>query len=284
MSVVLRVAYDGTDFHGFARQRSRPDGRPLPTVQGALEEALAGLYGAPILTRGASRTDAGVHARGQVVAFDPPFAIPARGLLLGLAGRLPATVVATSAWEEAGADGGPLEPRRHNLGKRYQYVIRCAGLRDPLGQRFEWHRARRLDLAAMRAAAERLVGERDFASFRAAACQATTTVRRIHAVTVAGVADGERLGDPELVAGGPCDRVVVDVDGQAFLHNMVRIIVGTLVEVGDGRRPPAWIDEVLAARDRRRAGITAPAHGLTLLEVRWPRPAADEPDPRGSVG
>ena len=271
MSVVLRLAYDGTDFHGFARQRSRPDGRPLPTVQGALEGALAGLYGAPIVTRGASRTDAGVHARGQVVAFDPPFSIPARGLLLGLAARLPATVVATSAWEEAGPDGGPLEPRHHNLGKRYRYVVRCAGLRDPLRQRFEWHRPRRLDLAAMRDAAARLVGEHDFASFRAAACQAKTTIRQIDAVTVTAADDGERLGDPALVDGGPCDRVIIDVHGQAFLHNMVRIIAGTLVEIGDGRRAPAAIDAALAARERRSAGITAPAQGLTLLEVRWPR-------------
>ena len=184
---------------------------------------------------------------------------------------MPPTIVALSAWEEAAADGGPIEPRRHNLGKRYRYVVRCAGLRDPLRQRFEWHRPRRLDLAAMRDAAARLVGEHDFASFRAAACQAKTTIRQIDAVTVTAADDGERLGDPALVDGGPCDRVIIDVHGQAFLHNMVRIIAGTLVEIGDGRRAPAAIDAALAARERRSAGITAPAQGLTLLEVRWPR-------------
>ncbi|MCA9637900.1 MAG: hypothetical protein KC420_17855, partial [Myxococcales bacterium] len=263
MSVVLRVAYDGSAFHGFARQRPRPDGRPLPTVQGALEEALAALYHAPIEVRGASRTDAGVHARGQIAAFDPPFAIPPRGLLLGLAGRLPPTIVALSAWEEAAADGGPIEPRRHNLGKRYQYVIRTSTLRDPLAVAREWHVPRALDLAAMRGAAARMIGEHDFAAFRAAACQAATTIRRIEAITIRGEA-GELgvAGDPSVIASAPPGRIVVDVEGQAFLHNMVRIIVGTLVEVVLGRPPPAAIEPALPSGDRRHAGPTAPAAGL----------------------
>lgn len=272
MSVVLRVAYDGAAFHGFARQRPRPDGRPLRTIQGALEAALSELYRQPIEVRGASRTDAGVHARGQIVAFDPPFAIPPRGLVLGLAGKLPDDLIVTSAWEEVPADGGRVEPRQRNLGKHYRYVIRSATLRDPDTIGREWHLPRRpLDLDAMRDGAARLIGELDFAAFRAAACQAPTTIRRITAITITGEPVGLGIGgDPAVIEATPAGRVIIDVEGKSFLHNMVRIIVGTLVKVGTGRRPPSWVDELLTGRDRHLAGVTAPAHALTLVEVRWP--------------
>lgn len=276
MSVVLRVAYDGSRFHGFARQNPLPSGRPMPTIQGALEDALEILYGRPVRVRGASRTDAGVHARGQLVAFEPPFAIPMRGLVLGLAGRLPKAILVTSAWEEQRPDGRPLDPRRGNLGKSYRYVIRCATLRDPMRRAFEWHLPRHFDLGAMREAAAMLVGEHDFESFRAAACQAPTSVRTLNAITITGEGEGDRegiAGDPQVFDRiRPLSRVIVDVDGHAFLHNMVRIIVGSLVEVGDGRRSPGWIASLLEARDRTIAGMTAPAQGLTLVEVRWRRP------------
>ncbi len=271
MSVVLRVTYDGGDFHGFARQHSRPDGRPLPTIQGALEDALAILYGQYVKVRGASRTDSGVHAQGQLVAFEPPFAIPMRGLVLGLAGRLPRAIVVTSAWQEFTLDGRPLDPRRRNQGKRYRYVIRCATLRDPMTRRFEWHLPRTFDLEAMRAAAALMVGEHDFASFRAAACQAPTSVRRINSITITGEAEPlQPWGDPKVFTRHrEFARITIDIDGQAFLHNMVRIMVGSLVEVGDGRRRPEWIGSLLDARDRTISGITAPAQGLTLVEVCW---------------
>ncbi len=273
MSVVLRVTYDGSDFHGFARQHSRPDGRPLPTIQGALEDALAILYGQHVTVRGASRTDSGVHAEGQLVAFEPPFAIPMRGLVLGLAGRLPRAIVVTSAWQEFTLDGRPLDPRRRNQGKRYRYVIRCATLRDPMTRRFEWHLPRAFDLGAMRAAAELMVGEHDFAAFRAAACQAPTSVRRINSITItAEPAEPQPWGDPNVFTRHrEFARLTIDIDGQAFLHNMVRIMVGSLVEVGDGRRQPEWIRSLIDARDRTISGITAPAQGLTLVEVRWHR-------------
>lgn len=270
MSVLLRVAYDGADFHGFARQPARADGRPVRTVQGALEAAISDLYRAPIQVRGASRTDAGVHAAGQIIAFEAPVAIPARGVVLGLRSRLPADVAVLSAWEEAGEGGAPVEPRHHNLGKHYRYCIRCAAAPDPARVRYEWQLGRDLDVAAMADAGARLRGEHDFAGFRAAACQATTTIRRLHAVEVAGeAARPATTGDPELLGRGAHERVIVDVHGEAFLHNMVRIIVGTLVEVGLGRRPPASIERALERGDRRLAGPTAPAAGLTLVEVRW---------------
>jgi tRNA pseudouridine38-40 synthase len=265
VSIALRIAYDGTDFHGFARH---PE---LRTVQGEIEAALARLYKTPVQVRGASRTDAGVHALGQLVAFDPPFAIPLDGLLSALAGELRSDVSASAAWEQAGVDGGRLEPRFHNDGKHYRYRIRNARARNPLSARYEWHVRRALDVDAMRAAASDLVGTHDFAGFRAANCQAFTTVRR---VTRVEVKDHAPTAEPPPDA-GPLEQrariVDIEVEGDAFLKNMVRIMAGTLVEVGLGKRPAASIPDLIRRRDRREAGATAPAHGLVLVEVKWTR-------------
>jgi tRNA pseudouridine38-40 synthase len=271
MTTLLRLGYDGTEFHGFARQLDAGDAaRSVRTVQGELEAALAKLYKQEIRTRGASRTDAGVHARGQVVGFDPPFVIPPRGLLLGLAAGLPRDLIASAAWvvEET------LDPRFVNEGKHYRYRIRLTSLREPLSARFEWHLPRRVDVEAMRAAAARLVGEHDFAGFRATDCQAKSTVRRVrsielHTQTVAEL--DPLVGDPGRVDPAEAIAVIeIDVRGDAFLKNMVRIITGTLVAVGRGQFGPERIDEVLRSGDRTRAGSTAPAQGLTLMEVFWP--------------
>lgn len=282
MAMLLRLAYDGTKFHGFARQT--PFGSPRPqrgspgcvrTVQGELEAALAQLYKQPIITRGASRTDAGVHAYGQIVAFDPPLAIPARGLLLGLAAALPDDLIASAAWSvEDPADGRPLNPRFHNLGKHYRYRIRSTQLREPMSSRFEWHIPRPLDIERMREAAPRLIGRHDFAGFRAVDCQAQRTVRRVRSIDLEVrslaeldpmAADIGRVDEPHAPA-----TIQIDVRGDAFLKNMVRIMVGTIVEIGRGRFGAERIDEVLRDGDRARAGQTAPAHGLTLMEVLWP--------------
>lgn len=283
MSTLLRVAYDGAGFHGFARQPAGPLG-PVRTVQGELEQALAVLYKQPVAARGASRTDAGVHAHGQLVAFEAPLPIPARGLARGLNGRLPPDLAVLAAWEEASADGGPVDVRRGNAGKHYRYRIRCTEARDPLAVRFQWQLRRRLDPAAMQRAARSFVGTHDFAGFRGSGCQAKTTERTVDEVTVRWGADpqGPRLDrgrlDPEEQHGGAPGRgpdvVEIDVHGRAFLFNMVRIMVGTLVEVGLGRRPETSIAELLARPDRRRAGTTAPACGLVLMEVRWPGSSA----------
>jgi tRNA pseudouridine38-40 synthase len=280
MAMLLRLAYDGTDFHGFARQAPFGSPRPQPgspgsarvrTVQSELEAALARLYKQPILTRGASRTDAGVHAHGQIVAFDPPLAIPPRGLLLGLAAALPEDLIANAAWP---VDGESLNPRFHNLGKHYSYRIRTTQLREPISARFEWHIPRPLDVERMREAAPALIGAHDFAGFRAADCQAQRTVRRIQSIdlqvrTLAELdpmaADTGRLDEPHAPA-----VIEIDVRGDAFLKNMVRIMVGTLVAIGHGRFGVERIDELLREGDRARAGQTAPAHGLTLVEVLWP--------------
>lgn len=272
MTVLVRLAYDGTDFHGFARQPGGGLERPLRTVQGELEAALAGLYQAPVRTRGASRTDAGVHALGQIVGFEAPLRIPARGVLLGLLGKLPRDIGVLAVWEATLADGGPVDPRFWNRGKVYRYRIRTGARRLPQTARGEWHlQRRRLDVAAMQAAARHFVGEHDFAGFRAAGCQAQTTVRRVLATLVRGRAvDDEVAADPPCLDDDPAAIVEVEVRGEAFLQNMVRIMVGTLVEVGLGRRPPDWVAELLARPDRRRSGATAPPEGLTLVEVLWP--------------
>lgn len=268
MAMLLRVAYDGTDFHGFARQAG------IRTVQGVLEDALAIIYKQPIVTRGASRTDAGVHARGQVVAFDPPFEIPSRGLLLGLAAALPADMIASAAWTVADPDGEPLNPRFHNLGKHYRYRIRATKLRDPISARIEWHLPRPLDIGRMREAAPKLIGEHNFAAFRAVDCQARHTVRCVRAIELSVrslaeldplAAETGRIDEPDAPA-----VIELDVRGDAFLKNMVRIMVGTLVAIGRGQFGPERIDELLKDGDRTRAGQTAPAHGLTLVEVLWP--------------
>lgn len=267
MSIVLRVAYDGTDFHGFARQPG------VRTVQGVLEHALARIYKSPVLVRGASRTDAGVHARGQVVAFDPPFEIPLDGIAKGVGAALPRDLVVAAAWSQGGRDGGPLQPRRHNLGKHYRYRIRTGHLPDPFADRWCWHHPRRLNVGAMTAAASRLVGEHDFGSFRAGDCQAKTTVREIFAIDVRStVSRTLEVGeDPEAFAAHrDATRIVIDVRGSAFLKNMVRIVVGTLVDVGTGRRAPEYVDSLLEVQQRQRAGATAPALGLCLEEVLWP--------------
>lgn len=286
MAMLLRLAYDGTDFHGFARQRHANQDEPR-TVQGELERALEVLYKQPVATRGASRTDAGVHARGQIVAFDPPFAIPARGLLLGLASKLAHDLIAYAAWEAEPPEGeqGPLHPRFHTLGKLYRYRIRATALRDPLSARQEWHIARPLELEAMREAAARFVGEHDFAGFRATDCQAKTTTRRVRSVELRATTLAQldplatergRVDDPEALA-----RIEIDVRGDAFLKNMVRIMVGTLVAVGRGQFGPERIDELFARPDRSRAGSTAPARGLSLVEVYWPESLGGRGAPEG---
>jgi tRNA pseudouridine38-40 synthase len=250
VTVLVRLAYDGTDFHGWAKQPARADGTPVRTVQGEVERALSTICGGPVGVRGASRTDAGVHAEGQLCAFERIVPIPCANLVRALGRSLPRDLAATDAWD---ADDGA-DPRHGNLGKHYAYRIRTAQVGDPKTARYEWRIDRALDVAAMREAAPALLGTHDFAAFRSSMCQASTTVRTITAV--------------DLVEHG--DRLDIHVRGTAFLHNMVRIIVGTLVDLGHGRGDAGWIPSLLADGDRTRAGRTAPPEGLTLVEVSWP--------------
>ncbi len=239
----LVVEYDGTELHGWQRQANGP------TVQQHLEEALARLLTHEVAVTGASRTDAGVHARAQVASFRTERPIPLHGIRRGLNSMLPDAIAIREATEVDDA----FHPRFSASGKHYRYTILTRADRSPLLRHRAWHHPDPLELDAMRQAARVLTGDHDFAAFRAAGCAAKTTLRRVEAI--------------DLTVDG--DLVVVDVRGNAFLRNMVRIIVGTLVEVGTGRFTPGQVAEILASRDRTRAGITAPAQGLELVEVRY---------------
>ncbi len=252
--VLLTLEYDGTDFVGWQRQ---PNGR---SVQAVLEEGLEKLLGVPTPVRAAARTDAGVHALGQKVAFDSPRALPMKAYAVGLTNILPEDVGVVRAEEVA--DG--YDPRRDSAGKRYRYLISNLGHPSPLRRRTHWELFQPLDLPAMERAARALVGRHDYSAFRAANCQAAHAVRELTRV------EWTRGGEGELV---------LWVEGTAFLKQMVRAIVGTLVEVGRAREPAEWVARVLASKDRTQAGQTAPPQGLTLMEVFLGRGAAERPAP-----
>jgi tRNA pseudouridine38-40 synthase len=239
----LVVEYDGTGLSGWQRQDN------APTVQQHLEEALARLltHDAPVI--GASRTDAGVHARGQIASFRTERPIPLHGIRRGLNTLLPPTIAVRDA-SEVPPD---FHPRFSATGKHYRYTILARPDRSPRWRDRAWHCPEPLSLPRMLEASRALLGEHDFSAFRAAGCTAKTARRRIDAV---GVTRSEEI-------------LAVDVRGNAFLRNMVRILVGTLVEVGAGGRSPSQVAEILASKDRTQAGITAPAHGLELIEVRY---------------
>jgi tRNA pseudouridine38-40 synthase len=240
----LTLEYDGTEYVGWQRQLNGT------SVQEVVERALSELFGTPVSTLVASRTDAGVHALGQVVAFDAPRLLPLTAYLRGLSAMLPDDVSVVGAEEVP----GDFDPRRDAVGKRYRYLLSNRPLRSPLRRRTHWQLFAPLDMAPMEDAARALLGTHDFSAFRAANCEATVTLRTLHWVSLTASAD----------------VIQFDVEGRSFLKYMVRNIVGTLVEVGRGRQPVAWVAEVLASRDRTRAGPTAPPQGLVLVEVLYP--------------
>jgi tRNA pseudouridine38-40 synthase len=240
----LVVEYDGTGLHGWQRQAN------AATVQQHLEDALAQLLSHPTQLTGASRTDAGVHARGQVASFRTERPIPLHGIRRALNSMLPPQI----AIRDAAEVGEDFHPRFSAIGKHYRYTLLARPDRSPRWRDRAWHHSDPLELEAMRAGASHLIGQHDFAAFRAAGCSAKTTLRRVDSITIAR----------------EDDLVRIDVRGNAFLRNMVRIIVGTLSEVGTGYRTASQVAEILALRDRTKGGITAPAHGLELIAVDYP--------------
>lgn len=253
----LTIAYRGSRYHGWQRQPAQqtykgetpPEGEGIPTVQGWLAKAIASVVRHPVSIVGSSRTDAGVHAKGQVCHFDTDkLQIPAEGMRRAANHRLPADILIRSI--------EPVPPTFDAIGstrsKRYQYLIWHAPDRPLFFPDLAWHRWQDLDVPAMRAAAAHLVGEHDFASFAKPGHGKRTTVRTVYAC--------------DLSYRPP--RLVIGVEGSGFLWNMVRIIVGTLVEVGLGRFTPDDVATMLAARDRKSSGSTAPAHGLYLQWIR----------------
>jgi tRNA pseudouridine38-40 synthase len=258
-NIRLLVEYDGGSLCGWQRQDNGP------TVQGHLETALTSILQHPVVVTGASRTDAGVHARGQVASFRTDRAIPLHGIRRGLNSLLPDTIAVSDA-REAPDD---FHPRFSATGKHYRYTIFVRPARSPRWRDRAWHHADALDLEAMRAGAACVLGEHDCAACRAAGCTARTTSRRSDAIDIAAAADPE----------DPTGQVVtIDVRGNAFLRMMVRIVVGTLADVGAGRLPAAQVAEILASKDRTKGGKTAPAHGLELVAVRYD---GTRPGPRG---
>ena len=241
--VRLTLAYDGTEFRGWQRQRGQR------TVRGVLEDALERVLGAVPKLSAAGRTDAGVHARGQVVSFETD-ADPDR-IRRSLNGMLGPEVVTLDA--RVAPDG--FDARFSATAREYRYRVDVGEAPDPFTARFVWHRPGEPAVAEMRRAASLLVGEHDFASF----CRRPPGDRHT-------VRDLERLS---IVR--DADRLEIAARANAFLHQMVRSLVGTLLAVGDGRIPARSIPEILEARDRSAAGPIAPPHGLTLERVIYGR-------------
>lgn len=283
----LHLAYDGTRYSGWQTQPDRP------TVQAALEEALGQVTGKPVSIVGSSRTDAGVHALGQVVSFESDTRLVPEVLQRALNAELPDDIRVFAADKAPG-----FHAIRHAVRKRYRYVIDDAPLGDLFQQRYAWRRPRRHDAEAMHLAAQALVGTHDFSSFENLGAPRTSSVRTVYELTVRRVgcvqpsADALSFEPPtgQGRAGGltvpgplPADALVLEIEGNGFLYNMVRNIAGTLELVGRGAQPEAWPAEVLAACDRTLAGPTAPPQGLFLLWVAHRAPDENEPRRRGDA-
>ena len=235
------MSYDGTAYAGWQVQ---PD---VATVQGVLIEAARRVLGEKAKVTGASRTDAGVHALRQVASLVADTALEAPTIARALNATLPPDVRVLSACDAA----PPFDARRSACGKRYAYVLDTGVVASPLLRRFAWHVPAALDLGAMRAALDTIRGTHDFSAFCAAPGREAMPVCRVRAVHFVRRRD----------------RLVFLVSGDRFLHHMVRNLVGSVVAVGRGAHRPQWLADVLASRDRRQAGATAPAHGLTLVRV-----------------
>jgi tRNA pseudouridine38-40 synthase len=237
----ITLAYDGTRFVGWQRQAEGE------SIQGLLEDALARFEGAPVVAHGSGRTDAGVHALGQVASAQVTLTHDAAAVLRGLNAHLPQEI-RVLAVEEAPAD---FHARFSARSKSYEYRIRHARVADPFERLYEWHVTGRLDTAAMRDAARLLVGTHDFAAFRSVGTDPPDTIRT--------------LASSEVMVDGA--RVVYRTTGDGFLRHMVRAIVGTLVEVGRGWRSVDNMTHLLNGGVRGDAGATAPPHGLFLVRV-----------------
>jgi tRNA pseudouridine38-40 synthase len=237
----LTVAYDGTAYAGWQIQPAEP------TVQAVVETAWHQITREQLRVLAAGRTDAGVHALGQVVSVASESPLACDDLQRALNAVLPADV-AVVAVEEAPENFHATYDAKQ---KTYRYQIHNGRTPDVFNRRYAWHYPQPLDSVAMHAAAQALVGKHDFASFESAGSERPDSIRTLFAV--------------DVTRGG--DRITIEVSGDGFLYNMVRAIVGTLIEVGKGSRDADWVAEVLAARDRRGAGQTAPPHGLFLLRV-----------------
>jgi len=242
--LAIGIEYDGTAYNGWQIQPH------APSIQQSLNEAITVVASESVECVGAGRTDTGVHATGQVAHFDTRAERSDRSWLLGINSNLPADINVSWVTEPK----GDFHARFSARSRSYQYVILNRPVRSALQRHRAWWVRKALEVERMQEAAQALLGEHDFSSFRAASCQASSPVRTISELTV------RKAGD----------YIYVDCSANAFLHHMVRNLVGSLARVGSGEESVGWISEILAARDRRVSGITAPAAGLTLTAVSYP--------------
>ena len=243
-TILLTIAYDGTHYSGWQVQ---PNGL---TVQQVVEDALEKLLGERVQVRSSGRTDAGVHARGMAAAFTTSRDLPLRAFVEGANRFLPDDISVQNACQVP----PEFKPIGDAYAKHYRYKILNAQIRSPLDRLYSWQVREPLEISAMIAAARYFVGKHDFAAFRASNCVARTTVRRVDTVDIS-VQEG---------------FIIIDVIGEGFLKYMVRVMVGTLVDIGRGRFTPEYVHWLLHDRDRKKAGVTAPACGLCLMNVFYP--------------
>ncbi|HET6955802.1 MAG TPA: tRNA pseudouridine(38-40) synthase TruA [Vicinamibacterales bacterium] len=247
----ITLSYDGAGFVGWQRQASGV------SIQGLIEDVLQVLDGRPVTVIGAGRTDAGVHALAQVAAFALAREIDPATLVRALNAHLPPAVRVL----EAAIVPASFHPQFNAHAKAYRYRMFNADALDPFERGRAWHLPGRLDVDAMRAAAPLLEGRHDFAAFQAVGSAVETTERHIFS---------SRIAECGSLTGSPSAILCYEVVGNGFLRHMVRIIVGSLVEIGRGRRPAEWLGRVLMSRDRTAAGPTAPSEGLFLVRVEYP--------------
>jgi len=244
-TIKLTLAYDGTAYAGWQVQPREK------TVQQVLEKAIEKVTGEQVRVLASGRTDAGVHALGQVVGFRTKTALSPDVLRRALNAELPhdVAVLATAGAPE------DFHPIRDAVRKRYRYVIHDGPVRDVFRLRYSWKYKTRLDDAAMARAARALLGKHDFSSFETSGAERNDSIRTVYDVSL------------ERGRGGHADLITFEIEADGFLYNMVRAIVGTLVEVGRGAQDVSWVAHVLAAADRPAAGPTAPPQGLYLVAV-----------------
>lgn len=243
-NIRLLIEYEGTHYAGWQRQAGHP------TIQGKLTEAIEKLTGSPVNLAGASRTDAGVHAWGQVANFKTESRIPLLGIRQGLNSILPEDIVVKDATEA----GPEFDSRRGSTGKTYVYKVLNRRYPSSIRRNFSWFVYQPLDVGLMREGAKHMIGEKDFSSFRAADSDALHSIREVTSIEVSEKPEG---------------MIEFEVKGTAFLRHMVRIMVGTLVTLGKGKLKPGDIKAIIEAKNREAAAMTAPPQGLFLVKVEY---------------
>ena len=242
-NIKLTISYDGTGYKGWQKQANGK------TIQEELEKAIKKVFGKHHILYGASRTDAGVHAKAQVANFKTSSSIPLKKIPKALNSYLKEDIAVTKAEE---APGG-FHARFDAKNKHYRYIVLLSQHRDPFSEKYAWRISYKLDIPLMRKEAKALIGKHDFKSFQASDKRERSSVRKIASLSI-------KKRKNELI---------FDIEGDGFLYNMVRNIVGTLVDIGRGYLPEGSMKKILKSCDRKKAGPTAPAKGLTLIEVKY---------------